>query len=75
MNTVTNRPVAKKIAPAVTFKRYQARVGLKAGPLRAVPKLSADEESFLSGISASGQFTVQKSIGMYSGVRPLRNSK
>lgn len=75
MNTVTNRPVAKKNASAGTFNRYQARVGVKAGSLRAVPKLSADEESFLSGISASGQFTVQKSLGLYSGVRPLRNSK
>lgn len=75
MNTVTNRLTAKKNAPAAAFKRYQARVGVKAGSLRAVPTLSADEESFLSGISASAQFTVQKSLGMYSGVKPLRNSK
>jgi hypothetical protein len=65
MNTVSNRPVAKKKAP----------VGVQAGPLRVVPKLSADEEAFLSGITTSGQFTVNKSLGMYSGVRPSRNAK
>jgi hypothetical protein len=75
MNTVTNRPVAKKKVLAATFKRYQARVGVQAGPLRVVPKLSAAEEAFLSGITASGQFTIQKSVGMYSDVRPLRSAK
>jgi hypothetical protein len=65
MNTVSNRPVAKKKAP----------VGVQAGPLRVVPKLSADEEAFLSGITTSGQFTANKSLGMYSGVRPSRNAK
>jgi hypothetical protein len=75
MNTVINRPLAKKKALAATFNRHQASLGVQGGPLRVVPKLSADEESFLSGITASGQFTIQKSLGMYSGIRSLRNAK
>jgi hypothetical protein len=69
-----NRPAnRKKVAPVASKPRRVSAV--LANPARLVPKLSDDEASFLSAITASGQFTVQQTLGMYQNVRPLRNAK
>ena len=75
MNTVISRPLAKKKSSGTLLKRRQTTGRVLSAPLRAVPKLSMDDESFLSGITTTGQFTIQNSQGMYAGVRPLRNVK
>lgn len=42
---------------------------------RPVPSLTAEEEKFLSGISSSGQFTLERVKNMYAGVVRLQGSK
>lgn len=37
--------------------------------------LSSDEEAFLSGVTASGQFTLEKVKSMYAGVERIRRVK
>lgn len=75
MNIATNSPATKKESSGVGFKRRKTSVRMLSAPSPVVYRLSMDEESFLSGITTSGQFTIQKSIGMYSGVRLLRDMK
>jgi len=75
MNTVISRPLTKKKSASAVFKSRKTTSRVLSAPLRVVPKLSRDEESFLSGITTSGQFTIQKSRDMYGSVRPLRNVK
>lgn len=40
-----------------------------------VPALTAVEEAVLSGITTSGEFTLEKAANMYAGVRRLRPQK
>lgn len=75
MNAVINHPLAKKKSSGTAYKNRKTSSRVLSAPLRVVPKLSRDEESFLSGITTSGQFTIQKSLCMYDSVRPLRNVK
>lgn len=41
----------------------------------AAKPLSSDEEAFLSGVTASGQFTLDKVKSMYAGVERIRRVK
>ncbi len=75
MNTVISRPLTKKKSASAVFKSRKTTSRVLPAPLRVVPKLSSIDESFLSGITSSGQFTIQKSRDMYDSVRPLRNVK
>lgn len=41
---------------------------------RPVPSLTAEEEGFLSGISSTGLFTLERAKNMYAGVVRLQGS-
>jgi hypothetical protein len=59
-----------KTAPVVArrsvVRRKAMPVAKGARAQRTVPSLSADEESFLSGISSSGNFTIEKVLKRHS---------
>lgn len=39
------------------------------------PPIPPEEEAVLSGITESGQFTLEKAVNMYAGIRRLRSPK
>jgi hypothetical protein len=59
--------VAAVVARRLAMRRKATPMAKTSRAKRTVPNLSAEEESFLSAISSSGNFTVEKTLERYSG--------
>jgi hypothetical protein len=61
-------------SPPTTRARASEKKQAAAGRKR-VPALSTSDEAALASITTSGQFTLDKVLNMYAGVRRLRDQK